>query len=175
MTGKALSQKSRDRSKKGKSLTADLLRELLEYDQETGEFFWRRRRAGSYNKIGYLTIGIGGTKYYGHRLAHLYMTGEWPEYEVDHKDGTTSNNRWNNLRPATSQQNKQNRPINSNNKSGFKNVIYLPTKYPERPWVGKIMVNRKSIYVGHFATPAQAADAVQAARLVHFGEYSRGR
>lgn len=99
------------------ALTAEKLRHILHYDPETGVFTWmvspRRRtkvgdEAGNRDYHGYVNITHEGTRYRAHRLAWLYMTGEWPADLVDHKDQNRSNNRWLNLRPATKAQNGQN-------------------------------------------------------------------
>jgi len=113
------------------SFTLNYIRSILDYDPfETGLFVWkeqigRRIRvgevAGSYDKDGYIIIQIGGVKYKAHRLAYLYMTGEWPEEEIDHKDGNPANNVWSNLRDSTRVENI----INSDRElgeSGFRGV-----------------------------------------------------
>jgi|ERR1700720_213694 len=113
-------------------LTVERLRERLSYDPESGIFTWRvavgcarcRRKpgdlAGRLLDRGYRQIKIEGRQYLAHRLAVHYMTGAWPEHEVDHRDLDKSNNRWDNLRAATSSQNKSNTRRQRNNTSGFK-------------------------------------------------------
>ena len=107
-------------------LTASRLREVLRYDPETGEFHslprqgWRRK-CGSMSK-GYLRIKIDGHSYLAHRLAWLWMTGEWPDDEVDHRNRIKTDNRWSNYRPATRLVNCNNRSLSKNNSSGTNGV-----------------------------------------------------
>lgn len=95
--------------------------ERLEYLPSTGEWFWRNppnhngrlkdTLAGYVRPTGYRLIRIGGTAYFASRLAFLWMLGRWPYDEVDHKDRDPSNDRWDNLRDATSSENKYNRDL----------------------------------------------------------------
>ena len=97
-------------------ITQARLKELLRYDPETGVFTWRatgkgrrlNRQAGTVQATGYLTITIDWRIHLAHRLAFLYVVGDWPPNEIDHIDGDQSNNRWCNLRPATRSQNMAN-------------------------------------------------------------------
>jgi hypothetical protein len=74
--------------------------------------------AGHLNNKGYICIGLGGKSYKAHRLAFLYMTGSFPEEQVDHIDGNKANNRWENLRKASSFQNMQNKPSRTKYEKG---------------------------------------------------------
>lgn len=95
------------------------LHRVLEYSPETGIFIWKEKisqkvlvgnAAGTTNAIlGYVIIALYGKQYYAHRLAYFYMTGKWPQNQIDHINGTRSDNKWLNLRAATSSQNKMNR------------------------------------------------------------------
>ena len=130
-------------------LTAEYVRSILDYNPETGEFRWKSRtpemfapgntsaeancRAWNnknawkliyHSSGGYNIICIGKKYYKAHRLAWLYMTGEWPEDEIDHRDTDRGNNRWENLREATSSENKCNRRKKSDNTSGVKGVSF---------------------------------------------------
>ena len=85
------------------TVTAERVRELLHYDPLTGVFRWKQDRfSGRYGKQiaakagdvfgyehgnGYLRGHLDGKKYFLHRLAWLYVHGEWPEFHVDHRDG----------------------------------------------------------------------------------------
>ncbi|MGA2638848.1 HNH endonuclease signature motif containing protein [Methylocella sp.] len=89
-------------------LTAERLRELLDYDQATGAFTWRAtghgrlpgQRAGSPSSDGTMVISIDRIRQKAHNLAVLYVTGEWPKRVVRYLDGNRRNCAWDNLREA---------------------------------------------------------------------------
>ena len=164
------------------SLTAAELRRVLHYDPKTGRFTWRYRpdRNASWNaryagkEAGYdspdppyRVIRINKILHYAHRLAHLYMKGEWPPRGIDHKDGDGFNNRWKNLRLATQSQNLANRK-SVGNAAGLKGV--RPQLYGR--FAATIKVRRKDIYLGMFDTPKEAHDAYVEAAREHFGEFA---
>ena len=106
------------------------VRRILRYDPDTGYFFWRvplgscaaGSKAGVIHPTGYVVITIAGKHYLAHRLAHFYQTGEWPSDDIDHKDRDRSQNRWENIRPATRSQNGANAKVSKRNVSGLKGV-----------------------------------------------------
>ncbi len=163
-----------------RGLTADRLREVLRYSPSTGEFHWRvmcsaRRPAGTLagdkKKVsGYVLIGVDGFRYRAHRLAWLYMTGEWPAKQVDHEDTDRANNRWENLRPATNQQNQANSRLSKNNKSGVKGVFWNERL---QKWQAKINVGRRQIHGGYHDSLAAAGAAYLRLAHEHFGEFAR--
>lgn len=116
----------------GMPLTAEILRELLTYNPETGVFVRRVTLgkikagmvAGSPSSHGYLLISVAGTRYKAHRLAWLYVYGEWPKEDIDHINRVTSDNRICNLREATDHQNLWNMKKPITNSSGYKGVSY---------------------------------------------------
>jgi hypothetical protein len=156
------------------ALTAERLRELLEYDPETGIFRWlvvqnNRMKigqvGGTITDKGYRQIRVDGVKYRAHRLAWLYMTGEWPEHELDHINGIKDGNWWNNLRPSNRVLNLQNqRKARSCNKSGLLGVTTLKNgKFQAR-----ITVYGKLIYLGLYTKAILAHNAyISAKRELH--------
>ena len=161
------------------SLTAERLRELLEYDPVTGRFWWRVSRgsvqdgalAGALGvKDRYLQIRIDGRLYYCHRLAWLYMTGTWPAGRLDHRDLNGHNNRWENLRPATHSQNIHNTKARKNSRSGIKGVSYNPKR---KRWEARIMQDGRTIHLGRYLTKEEAAEAYRLAALARYGDFAR--
>ena len=163
-------------------LTQERLKQLLNYVPITGIFTWRVRNGtrGAVGKIAgsvihakkykALRIKIDGKPYLSHRLAWLFMTGEWPLTDLDHKNMNTLDNRFKNLREATKKQNGANRSVLSNNVSGYKGVsFYKRTK----KWVAYIGNNNKKIHLGYFNTPEEAHAAYVTAANKYFGEFAR--
>lgn len=156
------------------TLTASRLREVLHYDPLTGIFKWRVSLrngkspgdiAGALDGYGYFKIGLNERLYLSHRLAWLYMTGEWPPTGIDHINGEKGDNKWNNLRLASDAENAQNqRRAQSNSKSGILGVHPRPNGRYE----ARIRIAGKSRYLGTFSTTEEAyAVYVQAKRELH--------
>src|ERR1700723_1528017 len=109
-------------------LTAHQLVALVVYETDTGFFRWRNgkmavRIAGTPSgRMGYRRIHLFGKSYLAHRLAWLYVHGEWPILCIDHVNGVADDNRIANLRQATNGQNRANSRCNKNNQSGLKGV-----------------------------------------------------
>lgn len=147
-------------------ISQEELKNNLHYNSVTGIFTWITKTknnvkkngdvAGCINTLGYIQIQIKGEIYLAHRLAYLYMEGYFPEHVVDHINGIKKDNRWINLRHVSVRCNLQNGKLSKNNKSGF-NGVHFSTSHGK--WVSVIKVNRKSIYIGEFNTPEDAAIA----------------
>lgn len=157
-------------------LTYERLAELLAYDATTGLFTWRvsrgTRKAGAVAGTpldGYVSIGLDGKTYKGHRLAWLYVKGEWPAFELDHWDTDKMNNRFANIRPATRGQNVANCGRRTDNRSGFKGVRQ---KKGCATWEARIRHKGKLQHLGSYATPEAAHEAYcTAAERLH-GEFA---
>jgi hypothetical protein len=159
-------------------LTVERLKELLSYDPETGEFHWRvdrghnarqGQRAGTINAKGYRVIEIDSKAHREHRLAWLYVTGKWPEHEIDHRDLDKLNNRFDNLRPATRSQNTCNKPVETRSSTGVRGV----TRRENGKFRAIITVQRKRIHLGTFDTLPLAHMAYIEAAVEHHGPFAR--
>jgi len=163
-------------------LTANRLREVLNYDPETGVFTTligrKHSAAGSIagtrkqctETLAYTVIGIDRRLYRAHRLAWLYMTGEWPEDVIDHINGDGTDNRWSNIRAASKSQNQFNRRLSKNNATGRKGVY---RRSDDKAWVAEIWVNDRKQYLGSFKTFDEAAAVRAAAECQLHGAFSR--
>lgn len=108
------------------------LKNLLDYNQGTGMFVWKvdhgpKYKAGTdagYVGQGYVRIYIKRKSYQAHRLAWLYVHGEWPKGEIDHINRDGTDNRIVNLRDVTHSQNMINKGPKSNNTTGHPGVQY---------------------------------------------------
>ncbi len=163
------------------SFTAEYLRSALHYEPETGVFTWLVRRAigtpaGSFAgsihaATGYAGIKIKGRRYLAHRLAWLYMTGEWPSHQIDHINLKKSDNRWCNLREATHGQNICNQAGYA--ESGLKGAYYKGDAYRSRPWFSAINLGGVIRHLGYFSTPEEANAAYAKAAADNFGHFAR--
>jgi len=164
-------------SDKDASLTQSLLREFLDYNTETGDFYWKVNRtnikagtpAGTTTANGYLVIRLFRKLYLAHRLAWLYMHDDPMPRMLDHKNGNKRDNRINNLRPANKVTNGQNRhAAQANNKSsGLLGVAWLSHV---NKFTAYINSNGTRTYLGLFADKHEAHAAyLTAKRKLHQG------
>jgi hypothetical protein len=146
--------------------------EHFEYDPMTGNLYRTRRnhKAGKLGLVtakdshGYIIVSHKGRKLKGHRLAWLLQTGTLPTCEIDHINRDRSDNRWCNLRLATSSENSQNCSVRADNKSGVSGVYYVASI---NQWWAYINVNRRRICLGYHPTLDSAAAARKAAESVY--------
>lgn len=111
-------------------------------------------------KSGYCRVSYKNKRYYLHRFIWFYMTGEWPERQLDHVDGDRANNRFKNLRQATQKENCRNIGLKVNNTSGYMGVY---RRSDGKKWCAGLKVNGKEVYLGSFDSKEQARDARKAA------------
>jgi len=165
---------------KDSGLTQERLKELFDYDPETGVLTRRisigRSRAFKGMEAGFPQSRFGRSKdylmvnvdhhiynrrFYVHRLIWLYMTGEWPEDQVDHIDGNPSNNKWSNLRGVTNGQNRRNTRPSKRSLTGIKGV-----RFNERSKKYNVVIS-----LGEFDTLEEATAVRNKAEELFWGDF----
>ena len=169
-----------------KEITTELVRELLNYDQDTGLFTWRsrgrhwfksQRSFRSWNTRfsgrvsgavwasprGYPTLRLTlfGEDWLVHRLVFLWMGEALPE-QVDHLNRDSVDNRWDNLCASSQEENTKNRSMQGNNKSGVTGVHWHK---PSGKWLAQGSLNGKRKHLGLFTDLLEAKRAVRAFRV----------
>ena len=160
-------------------LTQEELKEIVSYDESTGIFTWKERKcptefntkfankkAGCVCPVyGYVKIQIKGNQYKAHRLAWLYVYGEFVKM-IDHKDNIRHHNWIDNLRNCTYSQNQQNKiKCEKRNKSKLLGVTFLKR---DNRYKAQIGLNKKTIYLGSFETSIEAHNIyIEAKRQIH--------
>ena len=162
-------------------ITQAELKRILHYCPETGVFTRKIRTAncvqvgdvaGSVDGNGYLLIQYKGIKYKTHRLAFLYMNGEWPENEVDHINHNKIDNRWNNLRLADRTKNNRNASQRKDNTSGVTGVSWHSR---DSKWMASISHQKKLIHLGYFNCSTAAILARKAAEIKYEFHENHGK
>lgn len=157
-------------------LTQERVREVFDYDHETGNLVRKITAAncpagsvaGSVNSKGHVNVGVDGKIYAAHRIVFLWHHG-WVPPEIDHINRIKTDNRIENLRPATSSQNKGNIPLLRNNRSGYRGVS-LNSRSGK--WHAQIKIHGKQTYLGRTDTPQEAAILYNAAAIRYFDEFA---
>lgn len=148
----------------------DYLRKRLRYEPETGKLFWldyegmpnswRTKWVGkealTSNSHGYRAGHIDYVLFLAHRVAYAIHHGEWPNGRIDHINRVRNDNRINNLRVVSQQENSRNAAMSKNNKSGITGVYWGKAV---GKWVAQIKVDYHVKYLGCFDTIEEAAAA----------------
>lgn len=150
-------------------------RQIFDYDPLTGAIYWKVRtgprakvgeRVGRVReKDGYRQVMHMGQMILEHRLAWLLHYGEWPENEIDHRDGQRAHNAIDNLREATRTEN------NRNALKGPRDMPKGVTAVGDR-FRASIMINRRRKTLGTFDTAQEAGETYEAAAIYYHGEFA---
>ena len=176
-------------NKKDFNYSIEYLKSRLDYNPKTGIFTWKYKdgdsqgdkifntkfggkEAGNKNSYDYLQIKIYNKNILTHRVAYLFMTGEWPQDEIDHINGNRLDNRWENLRVVSKEENRKNQKINNRNTSGATGVSWSKE---ENKWIVKISVNKKQITLGYFNNFNEAVKVRKKAEVEYGYHENHGR
>ena len=147
-------------------LTQEFLKEHFEY--RDGHLWWIKPRSnrvkigqqfGCYHVRGYRDGRLKGKLYKEHRLIWLYHYGVWPKDQLDHINGIKDDNRIENLREASHQQNMFNRKSYGKT-SKYKGVSWHKQR---KKWVAQYHYKRKVYHIGLYETEEEAAEAYRKA------------
>ena len=159
-------------------LTQERLKEVLDYNQNTGIFTWVKPnikspykkgcQAGS-NATGYTIICIDRKSYAAHRLAWFYVNGYWPKI-IDHINNNPLDNAFHNLRESTNSENSFNMKLTKRNTTGIKGVTWDKVR---QKWFAEIKAFGKKIFLGRFQDKELAELVVSEARSKYHKEFAR--
>ena len=156
-------------------LSKEMLNELFEY--RNGKIYYKvsrsRNKAGS--KAGtyrphdnaYQVI-INGKHYLTHRIVFMMHHGYLPQF-VDHIDRNRSNNKIENLREASLEQNAQNAKVRKDATSGVKGVSWSKV---DKVWRVRVQANGKRKDFGGFKDLELAELVAMEARHKYHGNYA---
>jgi len=142
------------------------------FDYEDGKLFRKRdgKEIGCYatKHHRYARIHIDGKYYKVHRIIFLYHKGYLPNI-IDHINGDRYDNRIENLREASTYQNRQNSRIYSTNKSGVKNVYWAENC---QKWRVTLTINSKRKTFGFYDDLEEAKQVATSMRDKYFQEFA---
>lgn len=174
-------------------LTAEIARELLRYDPETGKLFWRERdrkwfvsvnavdkfngrfagkEAFTNNTGRALSTTLLRKTFSAHRVIWLMETGSWPENEIDHINHDPLDNRWVNLREATRSENMKNQSLRKTSTSGTIGVHFAKDR---GLWKATIMGTSKREFLGHYKEKPMAIKARKQAEVKYGYHENHGK
>ena len=171
------------------------LRELLDYEPDTGTLRWKPRTVKDFKNSaaqsakhscaiwngryagsvisckrgqGYIGLNVCGFPLYAHRVAYAIYHGKWPDCHIDHIDGIRTNNRIWNLRDVSHDINMQNqRRATIDSHTGILGVCWDKSKGKFKAQIG---IGDKTIYLGYFIDAERAHAAyLTAKRDMHIG------
>jgi|TARA_R100000482_G_scaffold123244_1_gene72782 hypothetical protein len=173
-------------------LTAEIVRELLYYNPNTGKLFWKERSLKYFkserfarrwntryagkeafitkekdysSKHGRIRRKVGTIfeiKYYAHRIIWLHYYGCWPKDQIDHINHDATDNRIINLREVSGFENQKNRTLQKNSTTGYTGVTWHKTN---KKYTARIKVNNKDIHLGSYDNLEEAIKARELANI----------
>lgn len=168
-------------------ITQERLKKVLDYNQNTGVFTWKintgprsvvANRAGSYDAKGYITISIDAKVRKAHRLAWLYIHGDFPQGIrpfIDHINGKPDDNRIVNLRVSSGVENSRNRFKTSTNETGFKGVSWDKNNRGNKKFKAQIRnpITGRNENLGRYVTPKEASVVYETKSKEYYGDFYR--
>ena len=129
----------------------------LEYVDLVKDYKWYLNAGNEYarnDQVGYL---------------HRFIMKPADDMIVDHINHNKLDNRCDNLRICTQQENAQNISIRSDNTSGVTGVTWDKSR---GKWAAYIHVNNKKKFLGRFKTKKEAIEMRRLAEIEYYGEFA---
>jgi hypothetical protein len=155
-------------------------RKYVSYDPVTGVFTRvtshgkavKGQTTGAPDREGYVIFSVGGHQLRAHRLAWWFVHGSFPEGQIDHINGDRSDNRIENLRCVSNQENARNQRKRVTNKSGCQGVCWHK-RFDK--WISQIRVDGRYVYLGLFSDLEKAIEARKAAEAFYGFHQNHGK
>jgi hypothetical protein len=165
------------------SKTVQKFADLLDYNPETGIFYWKERgvksfdtmyagqEAGSYTDGGYVRICVNGKTYMAHRLAVALTTGKMPRSDrpVHHKNKNRSDNSASNVVECTYSENATSTFNKGRGRTSLRGVSFCKQT---GMWLSRVRKNGKTNYIGRFRVKTHAGVAYDKLASVLHGEFA---
>ena len=158
--------------------STERLKQIFEY--RDGILYWKQKPhqmahrskvgdvADNLKNNGYKSIFLDGKAYPSHRIIYKLFNENFEGF-IDHIDGNPSNNKINNLRVATAEENQRNAKLRKDNTSGIKGVSYDKSK---NSWRVRLQVNKKQKIFGDFKDLELAELVSIEARIKYHGNFA---
>jgi hypothetical protein len=159
-------------------LTIERLKELLYYNEQTGQLIWKStfknriagKIAGTICRDGYRNVRLDKENYKAHRLVWFYKTGVWPKEDLDHINRNRDDNRFSNLREATRSENCINKGARKDNlSSGIKNVSWNKQR---SKWHVAIQKDGKKTFLGLYDSLDEAKKVAESGRKTLHNQFA---
>jgi hypothetical protein len=162
----------------------DYIRDNITYNPDTGLLSKKGKPIGSRRKkdnciVVSMIVGKTIDNYSIHYTGYAsqviwYLTYDtWPSRWIDHIDGDRTNNRLNNLRYTTREENARNVRKSKHSMSSKYKGVHHRTDVIAKPWRAYINIEGKRTALGYYATEEEAAIAYDTKAIEVFGEYAK--
>ena len=157
-------------------MTAELIREFVDYAPLTGSLTWKTKhhsrkvvvgaRAGSVSPYGHRVLRLCGELYAEHHIIWLHYYGRWPEGHVDHINHDEQDNRIENLREVSQQENNMNNSKRKDNSTGYAGV-WLNKLNSKKRFMAELYLRGKRVHYSSHYTLEEAVAARKQAEIVN--------
>lgn len=181
-------------------ISVEMLRQILDYDPETGALTWRERPVSMFTDNGTggadgnaarwngknagkpaLSTITNGYKHgpifnqcqYAHRVAWAIYHGAWPEDRLDHINHDRTDNRISNLRVVSAEENSRNQRPTA--KAVARGALGISWDRENQKWRAFIRANGRRVCLGRYAKKNDAVAARRKAEALYGYHPNHGR